>query len=188
MTAGGPTTEWPFAVPAARVGAEPLPVADAAAAGAREALARRFGILAIDALQAEVTLRRLTDGDIAATAHLAARLSQACVVTLEPVAETVDVTVAGRFSEQAPEAAHAPGGESVVTIDPDDETDEPEPIRGGMLDLGEWLAQQLSLAMDPYPRAPGAALDPALGGPEAEEPPTHRPFARLARLRKDGDG
>jgi uncharacterized metal-binding protein YceD (DUF177 family) len=187
MSPAGPTAEWPFAVPAARVGAEPLQVADEAAAGAREALARRFGILAIDALKAEVTLRRLTDGDIAATAHLCARLSQACVVTLEPVAETVDVTVEGRFSERAAEIL-APGGETVVIIDPDDESDEPEPISGGMLDLGEWLAQQLSLAMDPYPRAPGAALDPALGVAEAEEPPTHRPFEGLARLRKDGDG
>jgi hypothetical protein len=187
VSAGAPEAEWPFAVPAVRVGAEPLQLADEPGTGVREALARRFGILGLDALKAEVTLRRLTDGDIAATAHLCARLSQACVVTLEPVAETVDVSVEGRFSEQAAEPV-APGGETVVIIDPEDDSDEPEPIIGGMLELGEWLAQQLSLAMDPYPRAPGAALDPALGVAEAEEPPTRRPFEGLARLRKDRDG
>src|SRR5690606_28126987 len=99
----------------------------------RTALARRFDILGIDELAAEVTLRRLTDGDIAAVAQLSARLRQACVVTLEPVEETVAVTVEGRFSERVAETAD----DGLVTLDPDDEADEPEPIVCGVLDLRE---------------------------------------------------
>jgi hypothetical protein len=48
---------------------------------------------------------------------------------------------------------------------------------GAVADLGEALAEQLALALDPYPRAPDAALPP-----EAEEAPAS-PFARLAALR-----
>lgn len=183
MSGSVPVTEWPLTVASARVGPRPVTVADEPGEAVRTALARRFDILGIDELAAEVTLRRLTDGDIAAVAQLSARLRQACVVTLEPVEETVAVTVEGRFSERVAETAD----DGLVTLDPDDETDEPEPIVGGVLDLGEWLAQQLSLAMDPYPRAPGATIDPAYAAEPDEEPLTHRPFAALARLRKDDE-
>lgn len=174
--------EWPLTVAAGRVGPQPVVIAVDADGAVRSALARRFDIIGIDALTAEVTLRRLTDGDIAAVARIRARLTQACVVTLEPVEEVIDTTVEGRFSERA---AEGPGGDAVITVDPEDESDEPEPIVDGMIPLGEWLAQQVSLELDPYPRAPGAAVDPSFSPAEPEEAPTHRPFARLARLRKE---
>jgi hypothetical protein len=44
-----------------------------------------------------------------------------------------------------------------------------------VLDLGEAVAEQLALALDPYPRVPGAEL------PEIESDPQERPFAALRR-------
>lgn len=183
MTDNAHPEEWPLQVQASQVGDGPLALTATATPAVRDALARRFDILAIDSLEAEVTLRRLTDGDIAAAARLRAALSQACVVTLEPVAQQIDTLVEGRFSERV---AAEPTGDQVVDIALDDDSDEPEPIVGGVLHLGEWLAQQLSLALDPYPRAADAAVDSGDAAGEAPEAaPTKRPFAGLADLLQD---
>jgi uncharacterized metal-binding protein YceD (DUF177 family) len=127
------------------------------------ALARRFDIPGVAAFSAEVTLRPEPGGVIRATGRLHAEVTQTCVVTLEPVAQTVEEAVDLRFLP--------PGQE------PGDEPDEPDeiPMEGHQLDLGEALAEQLALALDPYPRAPGAELPPLDGdGPSG-------PFAALAR-------
>ena len=139
----------------------------------RAALARRFGILELPALAAEVKLRRVRAGRfIEASLHLAAEVVQSCVVTLEPVAARID--------ESTRELYGPIGGEKAaedVLVDPDS----PEPIEGPSLDLGEVVAQHLALSLDPYPRAPGAVgPSPEAGGP-AERP---SPFQGLAALKR----
>src|SRR6476646_697602 len=53
--------------------------------------------------------------------------------------------------------------------------DPPEPITNGMIDLGRIATDALFLAIDPYPRKPGAVFEPKL---EATDPEDH-PFAAL---------
>ena len=55
------------------------------------------------------------------------------------------------------------------------------------MDIGEAVAQQLSLALDSFPRAPGAAAaqNAAVAAPEK---PLDSPFAVLAKLRKAEEG
>ena len=132
----------------------------------RAALARRFGIPAVESLRAELRLSPDADGAVRAEGDLRAAVVQTCVVTLEPVPQTVEEPVALRLLP--------PGREP--SDDPDEEADE-VPTRHGVADLGEAVAEQLALALDPHPRAPGAAL-PA----EASEPGEH-PMAALAKLR-----
>jgi uncharacterized metal-binding protein YceD (DUF177 family) len=137
------------------------------------ALARRFGILAIASLEADLALRPERDGAIRAEGRLAAEVTQACVVSLEPVAQHVAAPVSLRFLP--------PGAV------PDDDPEGPDEIEtdGDMLDLGEAVAEQLALALDPYPRRPEAALPPeATDAPEPEPPPAPSPLAGLARLRR----
>lgn len=137
------------------------------------ALAERFGILAIASLQAELALRPDRDGAIRAEGRLTAGVTQACVVSLEPVAQHVSAPVLLRF---------LPPGAT-----PDDDPESPDEIEtdGDMLDLGEAVAEQLALALDPYPRRPDAALPPeANDAPEPEPPPAPSPFAALARLKR----
>jgi uncharacterized metal-binding protein YceD (DUF177 family) len=131
----------------------------------RAALARRFGIPAVERLRAELRLRPDADGAVRAEGRLLAEVVQACVVTLDPVAERIDEPVDLRLLP--------PGRE------PRDEVNEPDEIAapGGVADLGEALAEQLALALDPYPRAPGAVL-PEEAGDAAEHP-----LAALAKLR-----
>jgi uncharacterized metal-binding protein YceD (DUF177 family) len=149
-----------------------------ASAGERRALAARLDLVRLDSLDGEVRIER-ADADtlVHVAGHLEADAVQSCVVTLEPVAAKVQADFDRLFSRAAP--AEAPGE---VEIDPEAELPEPLPS-SGQLDLGEILAEELSLALDPYPRSPGAdrllAELEACGRGEADSP-----FSALASLRR----
>ncbi|MEZ5864911.1 MAG: DUF177 domain-containing protein [Geminicoccaceae bacterium] len=111
--------------------------------------------------------------------RLEADATQRCVVTLEPVAAHLDVEIE-RYFVLGPEAAV-----EEILISPDDE--EPEPLDGSWLDLGEIAVEELALALDPYPRAADAdarleAQRAAMGG-DAGTDAAGSAFAALAALR-----
>ena len=146
--------------------------------GERDALARRFGLLGLDRLEARVSLRREDAAGGGWLLHvegeLEAAVTQACVATLEPVPSDVHDTFAVVY------AAGEGQTEARETIIDPNEMDPPEPLEGDSLDVGELVAQHLALALDPYPRAPGApppdeALRPddkrATTGPAPETSP-----------------
>jgi uncharacterized metal-binding protein YceD (DUF177 family) len=158
-----------------RLAPEPREVTLEADAAERAALTARFGILGLGELRATLRLQPEPGGSVRARGRLVAQVEQACVVTLEPVAQKVDVPLDLRILEDG----EVPG---------DDDPDSPDEIEseGGVVDLGEAVAEQLALALDPYPRAPGAEL-PALDPPEPAEAPAParpNPFAKLAKLRQ----
>lgn len=152
------------------IGNRPLRRTVEAKEAERRRLAERFGLLALDRLSAEIELRRQAGELVHARGRLVADVVQNCVVTLEPVPAHVEAEFACSFAAgQAEDAEIDPlAGEEV------------EPIEGGVIDLGELVAQQLAVSLDPYPRAPGAAW------PEAEEAPAApgNPFAKLEKLKK----
>jgi uncharacterized metal-binding protein YceD (DUF177 family) len=161
MTALAPEFSRPVTLP--RLGhVERLRIA--ADEGERASLARRFGLLAIERFEADVALTRLREG-ARLEASIDADVVQECVVTLEPVRSRVTDEFSLLFGTVAP-AEHE---DAVV-----------EPLEGDSVDVGEAAAQQLSLALDPYPRAAGAALEE----PGTEGPRPDHPFAALARLKK----
>jgi uncharacterized metal-binding protein YceD (DUF177 family) len=110
----------------------------------RATLAGRFALLSLDRLEAEVRLEGLDRGFVRLTASLDAEVVQSCVVTLEPVPSRIVETFTLLYG--AAETARD------IVLDSDDET--VEPLDGGKIDIGEAVAQQLSLALDPFPRAP----------------------------------
>jgi uncharacterized metal-binding protein YceD (DUF177 family) len=157
------------------VGDEGLEVGFEANATERAALARRLGVLALDRLVAAARLRRASDGRIRAKVTFDADVLQSCVVTMEPVASGLSDAFEVSFGDNEAEA----GLEVDVAID---EEDPPEPIRDdGRMELGELVTQHLALALDPYPRKPGAGLAAPV---ERERPaePAANPFAALAKL------
>lgn len=133
------------------------------------ALAARFAIPGIEALEATVTLTPGPAGAIHARGVLKARVLQTCVVTLEPFAQDLEAPL---------DLIFRPMGDALS-----DDPDGPDEIEyeGHVIELGEALAEQLSLALDPYPRAPGAALPPVEEEPEAPAPARPNPFAVLAQ-------
>jgi uncharacterized metal-binding protein YceD (DUF177 family) len=117
---------------------------------------------------------------LALTGEIAATVDQTCVVTLEPLSNEVREAVDAVFLP--PESiARPPDVETADAIDPE-AVDEPEALVDGMADLGATATEFLLLAIDPYPRKPGAVFEP----PAADDPGAH-PFAALAALKKDRD-
>ncbi len=151
----------------------------------RAALARRFGLVALDRLVANLRLRPGPSRDLLRLeGHLSAAATQACVVTLEPLPVVVEQEVSQLYSLEVPEAqsmTEAAGTEE-VEIDAEGE-DPPEPVGPRGIDLGEAVAEQLALALDPYPRAPEADLEALLEADGHDRAPDG-PFAALAALKE----
>lgn len=144
-----------------------------ATASERAALTRRFDLVAIDGLEATGTVvEGPLPGSILVEGRLVADAVQTCVATLEPVPEHVEA----EFRRLFVIAGKGDDAEVELEIDPLD--DLPEPLPGPMLDIGEVVAEELSLSLDPYPRAPGAEDTPA-----AHARSGAGPFAALVRLR-----
>jgi uncharacterized metal-binding protein YceD (DUF177 family) len=131
------------------------------------ALAVRMNLPAVRALRCRFHL--VPDGEAAVLAygHLEAVVVQTCVISLEEFEATVAEAFRVRF---------VPSGTETEDDDPDsiDEL----PFEGRVIDLGEAAVEQLGLALDPYPRMPGAEL------PIEDEADGAHPFAGLRALRR----
>jgi hypothetical protein len=133
----------------------------------RTRLAARFGLPAIDSLACRFTLRPLAGGGLAAEGALAASVRHVCVVSNEDFAADVAEDFALRFVPLAALSAE-------IAVDGPDDI----PITGSTVDLGEAAAEQLALALDPFPRHPDLP-DP----PEAEDAGPGSAFAALKHWR-----
>jgi len=143
----------------------------------RAALAERLGIPAVNSFDATIRLR-LTGGGglVRLSGHIKAELTQICVVTLEPIATSVEEDFTRVYSVEA-------GDEMAEVVVEMDEDDVPDLIENGHIDMGDAAAEHLALAMDPFPRSAGAAFESPEEPPEEpEEKPS--PFAGLAALHK----
>jgi uncharacterized metal-binding protein YceD (DUF177 family) len=150
----------------------------------RQALARRFGFLSLPAFSARVTVDRRAGGQIVVEGRLKGRIVQSCILTLDPVVQDLDETFRLVFKQGLDEERDLESGEAILSA----QADAPEPLSGNMLDVGEIVAEQLSLLADSYPRKPGVKLEDVLPKPRGRWPggrPEQRrhPFAGLAALR-----
>jgi uncharacterized metal-binding protein YceD (DUF177 family) len=153
----------------------------------RVALARRLALPELAELTADFRLVRGQGGRIRVAGDVKARMTRICVVTLEPFETGIEEPVALEFAPEAEaeavaeaaRAAHEPApGESLA-----DQPDPPDPIIDGRIDLGAIAAEFLTLALDPYPRKPGASFSP----PDSEASPEDSPFAALEGLKLGRD-
>lgn len=142
----------------------------------RTALARRFGLPAIHALMAEVSLEHRGE-QIDARGRLTASFDQRCALSNEPFANALDEPIALRFVPALP--AHGEDEEIEFASDAPDEIE----YDGTAIDLGEAVAQSFGLALDPYAEGPEAEAARRAAGLLDEDAPGG-PFAALAALRK----
>ena len=134
------------------------------------ALAERMQIPAVHSLHCTFTLTRDEyDGEIVhGSGILRASVTRVCVVS----AEDFDMPVIDRFK-----VVFTPAGQEPDDADqdlPDPDADDTIHYENGILDLAEAAAEQLALALDPYPRMAGAVM------PESDT--DESPFAALSRL------
>jgi uncharacterized metal-binding protein YceD (DUF177 family) len=144
----------------------------------RAAIAARLGLVSLDRFDAHVTLHR--DGrTVRCEGRLKARLEQACIASGEPVRASIDEAFTLAF---VPPPV-VDGAEPEIELG---EADLDTVIHDGQaIDLGEAVADTLSLALDPYPRGPRA--DEALKSAGVLSEAEAGPFAALAKL-KGGSG
>lgn len=150
----------------------------------RAALAKRLGIKSLGSLAAEVRLGSVQNGAlIRLGADFTADVIQACVISLEPEASRIEASFERLYD---PSAAPAEADEE-ADLNLDEEV--PEPLPGGILDLGEIIAEELALELNPFPRAPGADFHEFLPeSGESKENEDEKPggsFAALAKLVRD---
>jgi uncharacterized metal-binding protein YceD (DUF177 family) len=144
----------------------------------RKAVADVGGLREVLSAHASFDVTPNSGGRFHLTGRVRARIGQTCVVTLEEIENDIDEPVDLIFAppEQVPQMA--------ALVDEAEETEEEtpdplEPIENGMIDLGKVATDALYLAVDPYPRKPGAVFEPIV---EAADPEDH-PFAALRALR-----
>jgi uncharacterized metal-binding protein YceD (DUF177 family) len=160
------------------LGDRPLARSREATADERIELARELDILSCDGLSVAYEIKPLGPGRYRFAGTLECDVSQACVVTLDPVpahlseAFSIELGPPGTVEDEPADA----GDREVLSI-PD-----VEPIENGRIDVGAMIYDVVSAALEPYPRKPDAAfdwVDPKI----AADPAAASPFAALAKLK-----
>jgi uncharacterized metal-binding protein YceD (DUF177 family) len=140
---------------------------------ARAAVAAFLAIEGVEALSVEARLETV-DGVFRCRGTVRGEVTQACVVTGEPVRQEIEAPF-----ERWLVVGAASGEKGEVDVDPDerdvDHLDEP------VVDIGAVAVEELALALDPYPRAPGADALIAACNDATDESETRRLFAVLAQ-------
>jgi hypothetical protein len=148
----------------------------------RAGVARLAGLRDLPRLQAEFDVKQQGAGGLHVIGRVSATIGQNCVVTLEPLANEIDEEIDLLFMPQSSEEVDSSGGAEEGGADV--KRDDPEPLVGGVVDLGALATEFLVLGIDPYPRKPGAVFEP-----RPDSRPEDGPFAALADWTKGrGDG
>ncbi len=144
-------------------------------AGVRAAVARVAGLRDLPRLQASFDVKRQGAGGLHVAGMVSATVGQNCVVTLEPLSNEVEEAIDLVFVPQ-----RTPAPEEGESEPRDVKWGDPEPLIGGMIDLGALATEFLILGLDPYPRKPDAVFEPP-----QNRTPDEGPFAALAKLAKN---
>jgi hypothetical protein len=147
----------------------------------RAAIAEAMNVVAVGRFVANLSVVPLRGG-LRAQGRLEADVTQASIVSFEPVSQSIAEDV-DRVFLPAPRDNHPPAPGAEVFVDLEDD-DFPDHIDGPEVDLSALLLETLALALDPYPRLPGESLE-NLGLPSGDQ--EEGPFAKLARLKADKD-
>ena len=136
----------------------------------RALIAERLRLAAVHSLTAELTLTRWRGEGVKVTGKFLAEVEQICVITLDPFRAQISDTIERYFLPNA---------------GPGDEQADIDSFEDGTIELGEVVVESLSLALDPYPRKPGAEFEGVgdIQASAAERSSASSPFAALAGLK-----
>ncbi|MBR0833936.1 DUF177 domain-containing protein [Bradyrhizobium manausense] len=182
---GSEPDPWRVPVMVAQIPDTGLHRALEASAAERQAMADVAGLRDILSAQADFEVVPKSGGRIQVTGHVRARVGQTCVVTLDPIEseidEEVDLTFAPEAETRRLEDLIEEGQDGE---EPPEVADAPEAIINGIIDLGRIATDALFLAIDPYPRKPGAVFEAEVTAPDPED----HPFAALKALQDNKQG
>ncbi|WP_296570656.1 DUF177 domain-containing protein [Phreatobacter sp.] len=136
-----------------------------------------IGVDAMSAFDLDIHVKPYRGDGLVVTGRVSATVTQTCVVTLDPVENTIAEDVDASFRPEDKLKAHLiHDEEDGLAIDAAVAAD--DPLIGGVIDAAAIAAEFLALGVDPYPRKPDAAFQPPDDGGETS------PFAGLSKLKR----
>ena len=170
-----------YPVPVQRLPHKGLMVTIEADEREKAALAERHGLLKVDDFRAEFHLSPWKKQGVRVRGTVRAGITQACIVTLDPVDSSIDETVDAVFVPERSRLARVDTDDSgELVLDPEG-PDMPETFSGDALDTGAIAEEFFELAIDPYPRKEGAELTEERDVAEDKTEAPKSPFAELAK-------
>lgn len=176
----------PFSYPVkvGHISANPVRIGLTASPEELTGLAKLWDVLSVEYLKSELQVTRWKRDGLKITGEVRAALTQACVVSLEPVSSVISETIEQIFVPEGSKLARMMTNEQgEIVLDPDG-PDSPDQFSGDTIDVGVVVAEFAALAIDPYPRKPDAdfaGFDEENAG--VEQKPS--PFAVLKDWKKD---
>ncbi|MDE2380015.1 DUF177 domain-containing protein [Bradyrhizobium sp.] len=150
----------------------------------RAAMAELAGLREVASAHASFDVMPKSGGRVVVTGRVRASVGQTCVVTLDPVENELDEEIELMFAPEAEVRRLADLIEEGQDREDVAGEEPPEAIVNGMIDLGRLATDALFLAIDPYPRKPGAVFEPQVEVPD----PEGHPFAALKALQPKPKG
>jgi len=155
---GANDVAFSYLVKVGHVSVNPVKVHVEADERERQALARLWDVEAVNRLSADLQIARWKKDGIRIKGRVEAELVQSCVVTLEPVTSQIVQDIDQIFVPEGSKLARIVTDEAgEMVLDPEG-PDLPETFSGDTIDAGMLVAEFAALAIDPYPKKPGAAF------------------------------
>lgn len=178
--------EWSHYISSEDIDVKPMKVRVSVSKDSIPALCGRLGLSSIESLDVDFVLtRNSVSKAINVKGKIKASLHQKCVVSMDPIAESVDESFEAWFAEPSKAVSFTKVRRDRMSIQDQseqpmlEENDDPEEIVDGNIDLGELATQHLSLSLSPYPRKEGASYDNKEEALSEEDGMYNNPFAAL---------
>lgn len=178
--------EWSDFIDAEEIGTKPTKKVISIPEKNKKLVSKRLGLESIEELVATIQLERNSVNQVIyAHGELNAKVTQTCVVTAEPIEENVSGEFEGWFANPSQAVSFEKARrERLNQKEQEDlpimeESDDPEPIIEGKIDLGEFVVQNLSLMLNPYPKKQGIRLGLEYAEDQKDDYDYTNPFAKL---------
>jgi uncharacterized metal-binding protein YceD (DUF177 family) len=145
----------------------------------RALIAKWSGIVSLETFEARVEIAKLAPNHFGLSFLLTAEVTQACVVTLEPVKSRMERRFSRELQFHGPARHRQTPAESGPELVLDTEEEGPEEIESLHYDLAGPVLEEFVLSLEPYPRCPGVEFSPKT---EQQDQP-ESPFAVLKGLK-----
>lgn len=140
----------------------------------KRALEQRLGLEKIDSFCVSALVRPLNRHQVRATGTVKGKITQTCVVSLQPF----DAEVADSFNVLFEEPNPADLNVNEIDLDMSDAEEDVDVLENNKIDLGEVAVEYFSLALDPFPHAPDAQFSDKI-----DDEPRKNAFSALEKLK-----
>ncbi|MGI9520175.1 MAG: YceD family protein [Hyphomicrobiaceae bacterium] len=159
----------------ARIGGDGISETRTASEAECSEVSEELGVIGCHHVSATYKIKPISGNRFLAQGEISADIEQACVVTLDPVAERLSINFSVEF-RPSDQIQHSD------TLEFNDiDSEDPEPIENGQIRMGRFVYELIASHCELYPRSGEETLDGLSSGRDAET--KSHPFADLARLK-----